>query len=181
MASIHGARALPSLSAQKRWKKSANVADQWRRRVGATQLTTTGDTWMTTNQADEEPRGRRPGAAFRQRGPLLRTSLRRAALPLVGSLALGLTFAPIAGAARPRSDHGPHGNSASLHGSHRISPAFPGPQGKRQGLDGPILETPLTGPGAPSLQSCERIAPSVQSPAFLKEDPLSAAALQTNV
>jgi hypothetical protein len=52
--------------------------------------------------------------------------------------------------------------------------------GRPEALRGPVLWSPGV-PAGPSLQSFERIAPSVESHAFLSKDPLSASALQQNV
>jgi hypothetical protein len=92
--------------------------------------------------------------------PRSRGRLRRVVLPLAGALALGLALTPVAG--------------ASVRGSNA------GPGGLPGALWGPVLWSPGV-PAGPSLEAFERIAPSVESPRFLREDPLSASALQQNV
>ncbi|HEY4827010.1 MAG TPA: hypothetical protein VIH85_09580, partial [Solirubrobacteraceae bacterium] len=95
------------------------------------------------------------GPSPRSRGRLL-----RAVLALAGSLALGLALTPAAG--------------ASVRGSNAGWDGFPG------SLRGPVLWSPGV-PAGPSVEAFARIAPSVESPRFLREDPLSASALQQNV
>jgi hypothetical protein len=101
--------------------------------------------------------------------PRSRGRLRRAVLPLAGSLALGLALSPAAVASH-------RGSNA---GRGRLPGAFRGP-GVWGALRGPLLWSPGV-PAGPSLEAFERIAPSVESPRFLREDPLSASALQQNV
>ena len=105
---------------------------------------------------------RRPARIATSGGPAPRSRgrLRRAALPLVGSLALGLALTPAAGA----SVRGPNAGRGGL----------------TRALRGPVLWSPGV-PAGPSLEAFGRIAPSVESPGFLREDPLSASALQQNV
>jgi hypothetical protein len=98
--------------------------------------------------------------------PRSRGRLRRAALPLAGSLAVGLALIPAAGASARGWNHGRGTN--------------PGRDGVPSALRGPVLWSPGV-PAGPSLQTFERIAPSVGSPRFLSEDPLSPSALQQNV
>ncbi len=86
--------------------------------------------------------------------------LRRAALSIAGSLALGLALTPAAGASARGLSFGRGG--------------LPG------ALRGPVLWSPGD-PAGPSLKTFERTAPRVESPGFLSEDPLSASALQQNV
>jgi hypothetical protein len=113
----------------------------------------------------EAPAGRAARIATKSRPALFssrrRGRLPRAALPLAGSLALALALAPGAGAA---------GRSWG-----------PGPGRTSPGLPGPVLESPLSGPGSPSLGAFEQRAPSVESPWFLREDPLSTSSLLQNV
>lgn len=98
-------------------------------------------------------------ATFRPPASRSRGSLCRAALPMM--LVVGLALCATAGAAARGPDAGGHGRPFSV--------------------GGPVLESPIRGPGSPSLGAFERLAPSVESPGFLREDPLSAAALQANV
>lgn len=105
-------------------------------------------------------------AAFRGPLPRGRGRLSRAALPLAASLAVGLALTPVAG--------------ASLRGRNPGTGWNPGRASLPARLRGPVLWSPGV-PAGPSLQAFERIAPSVESPGFLREDPLSASALQQNV
>ena len=97
------------------------------------------------------------GPASRSRG-----RVRSAALPFAGGLALGL--------ACPRLR------------ARGVGARMPGGRGRAaRGLGRRALFLSPGIPAGPSLGTFGRLAPSVESPGFLREDPLSASALQQNV